>query len=348
MTIERARPFPSAGLFWTILQSVTYAANEATFSVPAVTRNAFGISGTNVSIWNGMGQSSTQLVQNELWVNSTATVTTYNLGTQEFSASGVTQVSNAGQGSKFTPSSGDEIYSEIWYCDANGNVNTAGGYACRQMHDTTSGALWACTAANGATCSSYALNPADVVNGNLGTSAEFVIENDGDEVPGDTQGYWPDFAAPQTMDIFYPNPTQVSIAQGATGYIDLMMGGPSRGARQQRLRDVHRLDDHAGKCRSDDIRWDDRSGRPRGVDTPDHAVACGVGQLRDHGDRAGLNVRQESLPHGFRERHAVSIRRVWRELLWADREQQWLRWHISRRMRVLPERLLLLGQPMLP
>ncbi len=178
----------------TTAQTYSYVWNEATFNVPSVTPGGYeNFNATAMSIWNGIDEFN--LLQAEAWVyGATAS---YIIQHQEFApwTSG-----NDHGGSPFTPSAGDTIYAAEWYCDAKGNMNLQGGYACTWMKDLTQGVVWDCTQASSSACPSYTLKPGDLANGNLGQTAEFIIENDTDEYSGKNAHEWPDFSgSPVTM-----------------------------------------------------------------------------------------------------------------------------------------------------
>ena len=178
----------------TIAQTYSYVWNEATYSVPSVTPGGFeNFNATRMSIWNGIDYFN--LLQAETWVEGATA--SYSISHQEFAP--WTNGNDHG-GSPFTPSAGDNIYAVEWYCDAKGNLNLQGGYACTMMQDLTQGLVWDCTQANSSSCPSYTLKPGDLANGNLGQTAEFIIENDSDEVSGKHAHEWPDFSgSPVTM-----------------------------------------------------------------------------------------------------------------------------------------------------
>jgi hypothetical protein len=69
------------------------------------------------------------------------------------------------------------------------------------MHDVTQGIYWDCTQAKSSACQSYTRPASNLVNSTLGTQAEFIIENDTDELSGEGNSHeWPDFSSsPVTM-----------------------------------------------------------------------------------------------------------------------------------------------------
>ena len=155
-----------------------------------------------MSIWNGLDTSA--LFQAIVWVNETTQ--SYFIHRQDFASNNPASTYD-GEGIDFTPNAGDLIYTQVWYCDAKGNVNLSGGYGCSVMFDVTQGVEWECDQAKSSECQSFTTNPADLTNGKIGQTAEFIIEGDTDEVTGNcpkatssTQCYdeWPDFS-PVTM-----------------------------------------------------------------------------------------------------------------------------------------------------
>ena len=179
----------------TAAQTYSYLVNEATFNVPTVYKGAYNTGTTQMSIWNGLdnGLGGPGLLQAVTWLTATSTTAAFSIHHQEFSP---WSAGNDNADITFTPKSGDTIYAEEWYCDAKGNQNLSGGYACTKMHDETQGIYWDCTQANSPDCPSYTLKPADLGNGILGETAEYIIEYD----TGSTKdaGQWPDFS-PVTM-----------------------------------------------------------------------------------------------------------------------------------------------------
>jgi hypothetical protein len=169
----------------------SYVANEATFVVPTVTPGGFGTGTTQMSIWNGLDN----VFQAIVWVYSTATAQSFWIHRQNFYNNDPKSID--GEGTDFTPKSGETIFAEEWYCDAKGNVNLSGGYGCSVMVDENQGVECECDQANSSDCQSYTLNPADLANGKLGFWADFIIEDDTGEVVKNS-AEWPDFS-PVTM-----------------------------------------------------------------------------------------------------------------------------------------------------
>jgi hypothetical protein len=176
----------------TAATTVSYLANEATFHVPPITPGLYGTGTAWMSIWNGLDKPN--LLQAIVWVQTAGGQTVYSIHRQDFSQHPGGGAEGDGAGVLFTPKAGDAIFAEEWYCDATGNPNLAGGYACIHMQDNTRNLVWDCSQANNSSCASYKLTPQALTNGNLGQSAEFVIENDtGETIPNLND--WPPFAS---------------------------------------------------------------------------------------------------------------------------------------------------------
>jgi len=179
----------------TSAQTYSYAANEAAFYVPTVAPGQFGTGTAWMTVWGGLDN----VFQAILDVHTTATIATFGIH-HEFIFHGKGHAWSKGNdngGTPFTPQAGDTIFGEEWYCDATGNLNLSGGYACTLMIDGTQHVEWECDQANSSECESYTLKPADLGNGKLGYQAEYIIEDDTDEVvPNSAE--WPVFS-PLTM-----------------------------------------------------------------------------------------------------------------------------------------------------
>jgi hypothetical protein len=157
-----------------------YVSTEAIFNVPTAIPGGDGTSTTEVAIWNGLGgfNQSAGLIQGMIFVQTTPTAASYASG-REYCCG---YARSNGYGGAFTPNPGDQIYSQQWYCDAQGQVNINGGYGCSLMVDMSSGAVLTCTQAQGSPCWSAPAGPGCTTtpnnnNCNLGLSAEFIIEN---------------------------------------------------------------------------------------------------------------------------------------------------------------------------
>jgi hypothetical protein len=183
----------------TASKTYSYLENQATFNVPWVYPGAYNSGVTTMTIWTGLDNVFQAIVD----VQATATTVVFGIHHQDIaspqkwihcptSSGPCTNPKNDAAGVTFTPNAGDEIWAQEWYCDAKGNENLWGGYACTNMMDITQGIIWDCSQASGSDCQSYAL-PADLVNGNLGRQAEYIIEDDTPHA-----GEFPDFS-PVTM-----------------------------------------------------------------------------------------------------------------------------------------------------
>ena len=186
----------------TAAQTYSYIMNEATWNVPNVYPGAYGTGSTAMTIWNGLDNVFQAIVD----VTTTSTTASLGIHHQDIASPqkwvhcpAPTPCTNSGNDTAaitFVPKSGDKVYAEEWYCDAVGNLNLTGGYACTMMHDLTQGIYWWCSVNNSSNCASYALPAADLVNGNLGQTAEFIIEYDTANIKN--AAAWPDFS-PVTM-----------------------------------------------------------------------------------------------------------------------------------------------------
>jgi hypothetical protein len=179
----------------TAAQTYSYVENEASFTVPTVYKGAYNTGTTQMSIWNGLdnGLGGPGLLQAVTWLYATPSTASFSIHHQEFSP---WTAGNDNADITFTPKSGDSIYAVEWYCDAKGNLNLSGGYACTLMVDETQGISWDCSQAGSSDCPSYTLKSADLANGVLGETAQFIIEYDTGSTAG--PGHWPDFS-PVTM-----------------------------------------------------------------------------------------------------------------------------------------------------
>jgi hypothetical protein len=188
---------PSSGWTGAILQgsyekkataadTISYGSNEAMVVVPNVTPGPTAA----MTIWNGLDNVFQAIVD----VNSTPTTASFGIHRQSFDPH-----NNAGDeaGTRFTPAPGDHIYIEEWYCDAKGALNLDGGYECTLMIDMKQDTMWECDQAESSDCPSYKLDKADLGNGKVGWWAEYIIEDDTDEVVKGSEE-WPIFS-PVTM-----------------------------------------------------------------------------------------------------------------------------------------------------
>jgi hypothetical protein len=170
----------------TSAQTYSYGAIFAQVVVPKVTPGRT----TAMTIWDGLDNVCQAIID----VGTTSTAAGFGIHHQCFDPH--TKGGDTA-GTRFTPQSGDLIFLQVWYCDGKGNLNLSGGYACTFMLDVTRALVWACDRANSSDCPSYKLDASDLVNGNLGFWADFIIENDSDQVVKGSQ-QWPIFS-PVTM-----------------------------------------------------------------------------------------------------------------------------------------------------
>jgi hypothetical protein len=168
----------------------SYALNEASWNVPAVTPSGYGVTTAVMAVWNGLDNSGA-LLQAIVDVNANSTAASYGIHRQCFATHGSTTPQGDEAGITFQPKAGDEIYAQEWWCDANGAVNMSGGYACTHMTDLTQNVIWECDQANSTSCASYQIDAS--TSGRRGVWAEFVVENQTSQsVPNDNN--WPAFA----------------------------------------------------------------------------------------------------------------------------------------------------------
>ncbi|MGC1862664.1 MAG: hypothetical protein WA733_16505 [Methylocystis sp.] len=170
-----------------------YIFTSATFYVPQAIPGGDNTGNTAIYIWNGLGGSGTGsgLIQGILWIQTTATAATYSTfreyccGDCQYTIgpNNCNPPPTTGSQGFFSPSPGDHIFDQAWYCDATGNQNINGGYGCVFMQDLTTGAIVSCTSYLASPCSSVKALPLCSVSATtpncmtLGKSAEFIIEN---------------------------------------------------------------------------------------------------------------------------------------------------------------------------
>jgi hypothetical protein len=160
-------------------QTYSYVKNQANFVVPTITPYIFSTKVTSLTIWNGLDNVFQAIVD----VGATSTTASLGIHRQNFYHD-LPKTSIDEQGVDFTPKSGDEIFTEEWYCDANGHVKMAGGYGCSIMIDRTQSIEWECDRSTSSTCQSYPIESKFLANGALGKTAEFIIEDDTAETDG--------------------------------------------------------------------------------------------------------------------------------------------------------------------
>jgi hypothetical protein len=151
----------------------TYVSNQALFNVPTPIPGGDEITGpTEIAIWNGVegAGANSGLMQGGVYMATTPS----SAGLGVFREYCCGNPNSNGYGGSFTPSVGDTIFSQEWYCDSEGNLNPNGGYGCTFLEDFTSGATLSCTIANGSPCWSVPALPSWT---SIGTDADFIIED---------------------------------------------------------------------------------------------------------------------------------------------------------------------------
>lgn len=159
-----------------------YSLIEGTLNVPKGIPGGDGTADTLISVWVGVGGGTGRpgLIQDGIDVWTTPTTASY--GTfREYCCGDKNEIDGTGD---FSPSPGDQLYVQSWYCDSTGNLNINGGYGCAYLEDMTSGATLNCTSATGSPCPSVkalalcSVSPSTPNCFVLGPTAEFIIEND--------------------------------------------------------------------------------------------------------------------------------------------------------------------------
>ncbi len=165
--------------------SAPYALITSVFVVPTAQPGAWGTTGTAAVIWPGLGGFNTGsgLIQAGVGIYTSATTAVYTTW-REYCCG---DADSNGYGGAFTPSPGDKILAQVWYCDANGAVNLNGGFGCSYLYDYNSQAIFGCTAPRGqpssSPCWSVKALPACSVSPNtpncmtFGVTAETIVEN---------------------------------------------------------------------------------------------------------------------------------------------------------------------------
>jgi hypothetical protein len=165
-------------------ETISYGASSATVVVPNVTPGPTA----SMTIWNGLDNVFQAIID----VSSTGTAAYFGIHRQSFDPHNPKGIDT--QGTRFTPSPGDLISIEEWYCNAKGGLDLNGGYECTNMVDITQHAQWECDKAQSSDCQSYKLAASDLGNGKLGYQTEFIIEDDTPEVVKGSQE-WPIFSS---------------------------------------------------------------------------------------------------------------------------------------------------------
>jgi hypothetical protein len=182
-----------------------YVSATSVFTVPTLFPGAHGTTATEASLWPGVGGfgTSSGLMQAGVLLATTATTASYSTW-REYCCGGVPD--SGGYGGAFTPSPGDKILAQAWYCDANGLADLNGGYGCNYMYDFNSQAVFSCTQPKTTNptplCwSAKAFFPAcsnpPVPNCmTFGNSAEFILENESSQIKPTPTDQFPTFFPP--------------------------------------------------------------------------------------------------------------------------------------------------------
>jgi hypothetical protein len=206
--------------FWigSVLQgSAPYVSIISTFVVPTAIPGAFGTASTEASIWPGLGGFGTGsgLIQAGVTIYTTPTTAAYSTWREYCCGDG----DSNGYSGAFTPSPGDKILAEAWYCDANGQENINGGFGCSYVYDFRSGAVFSCTTPKGSPsnppCWSVKALPQCSVSPTapncmtMGPAAEFIFENQSPQLTPPTDQFPP----------FAPSIVANYVAVSATGKV---------------------------------------------------------------------------------------------------------------------------------
>lgn len=182
----------------------SYVMTEATFNVPAGIPSGDRTGNTGISIWNGLGGFGTGggLIQSGIQMFTSTTSASYIMFREYCCGDGPSNNYTP----TFTPAPGDSIFSEDWYCDANGEFNVNGGYGCSFMHDITQNAYFTCVSPSDTSCASVAALSGFVV----GKAAEFIIEL---EVGPAFTDFSPGVTISGTAGVAYGNSSTISLTE---------------------------------------------------------------------------------------------------------------------------------------
>jgi hypothetical protein len=139
---QRNGPSSTTGGPWvgaTLTGAPTYISTEAIFDVPTAIPGGDNTTSTEIAVWNGLGGYGTGsgLIQSGVSLQTTPSTAAYGSWREYCCGDKDNNMRNgAWYGSRFTPSPGDQIFAEEWYCDSEGNRDINGGYGCLHM-DTT-------------------------------------------------------------------------------------------------------------------------------------------------------------------------------------------------------------------
>ncbi len=185
----------SGGAFWVgsvLTGAPNYISVEATFNVPTPIGGGDQTGSTSVSVWDGVGGYGLNgLIQTGIDMSTTSTAAGYGMFREYAGGDPDNDFRNGlHYGGTFTPSAGDVIYAQSWYCNADGAPALDGGYGCTHLVDQTSGAVFDCTSSTGSPCWAVkalplcSVAPLNKLCFTLGQSAEFIMENEkGASVP---------------------------------------------------------------------------------------------------------------------------------------------------------------------
>ena len=214
--------------FWigsVLTGSAPYVSVSSTFQVPAAIPGAFGTTSTVASVWPGLGGFGTGsgLIQAGISISTTPTAASYSTWREYCCGDG----DSNGYSGAFTPSPGDKILAQAWYCDANGQANVNGGFGCSYLYDFRSGAVFSCTSPKGSPsnppCWSVKALPQCSVSPSvpncmtMGPAAEFIIENQSPQLTPPTDQFPP----------FAPSIVATYVAVSATGKVTTVVDDPA-------------------------------------------------------------------------------------------------------------------------
>jgi hypothetical protein len=205
--------------------SAPYVSVSSTFQATTALPGAFGTTSTVASIWPGLGGFGTGsgLIQAGVSISTTSTAAAYSTWREYCCGDG----DSNGYGGAFTPSPGDKILAQAWYCDANGQANVNGGFGCSYLYDYRSGAVFSCTIPKGnpsnppcwsvkalPQCSASPTVPNCMT---MGPAAEFIFENQSPQLTPPTDQFPP----------FTPSIIGTYVAVSATGKVTTVGDDPA-------------------------------------------------------------------------------------------------------------------------
>jgi hypothetical protein len=177
-----------------------YTLIQGNFNVPTAVPGGDQTTATAITVWVGVGGSrGPGLMQDGIDIQTTPVVANY-FTFQEYCCGDPNQTT----GGAYNVSPNDQLFAQAWYCDSKGNRSPNGGYGCAFVQDLTSGAIMSCTVPGGSPCGSVKANVLCSVSPTapncfvLGSSAEFIVENDTPQVSS-TGTQFTDFTGKITM-----------------------------------------------------------------------------------------------------------------------------------------------------